>query len=171
MIKIGLMSFAFFTLTSCKDFLDVNVNPNSPIKENLSLNAKLPAALVTSAAYEATQLNQIGGLWGGYWGTSNEGINSFGALKIYNGPGIRDTRDGLAVWESTYNNLFYYKEILEQAEIEDAKFYSGIAKIMMGYHFFILVDFYNNVPYEDALKGSKILHPSYESGKDVYKNL
>ncbi len=167
--KIGLMSFAFFTLTSCKDFLDVNVNPNSPIKENLSLNAKLPAALVTSAAYEATQLNQIGGLWGGYWGTSNEGINSFGALKIYNGPGIRDTRDGLAVWESTYNNLFYYKEILEQAEVEDAKFYSGIAKIMMGYHFFILVDFYNNVPYEDALKGSVILHPSYESGKDVYK--
>ncbi|UZJ65114.1 hypothetical protein OKW96_02220 [Sphingobacterium sp. KU25419] len=56
------MSFVLFASTSCKDFLDVNVNPNSPIKENLSLNAKLPAALVTSAAYEATQLNLIGGL-------------------------------------------------------------------------------------------------------------
>ncbi|MGJ1444916.1 SusD/RagB family nutrient-binding outer membrane lipoprotein [Sphingobacterium spiritivorum] len=167
-IKIALLAFVSITLTACSDFLDVNVNPNSPIKENLSLNAKLPAALVTTAANEAIQLNQIGGLWGGYWGTSNEGVSSFTSLKTYNGPAIRDTRDGVPVWESNYNNLLYYKEILDQANTEDAKFYSGIAKIMMAYHFFILVDFYNNVPFDEALKGSAVLHPSYEPGKDVY---
>ncbi|WP_270088933.1 SusD/RagB family nutrient-binding outer membrane lipoprotein [Sphingobacterium sp. SYP-B4668] len=169
MIRIGIIAFASMTLTACSDFLDVNDNPNSPIKENLSLSAKLPAALVTSAAYESTQLNQVGGFWGGYWGTSNEGVSSFTSLKNYNGPAIRDTRDGIAVWESSYNNLLYYKEVLDQANDEQALFYSGIAKIMMAHHFFTLVDFYNNVPYEEALKGSALLHPAYESGKEVYR--
>jgi hypothetical protein len=38
----------------------------------------------------------------------------------------------------------------------------------MAHHFFTLVDFYNNVPFSDALNGSVNLHPKYESGKDVY---
>lgn len=167
--RICFLSLITLTLGSCKDFFDVNVDPNNPVSQNLSLNAKLPAALVVSANYEATILNQVGGFWGGYWGTSNEGINSFSSLKIYNGPAIRDTRDGIAVWESTYNNLLYYKQILDQAIAEDAKFYAGISKIMMAYHYFILVDFYNNVPFDDALAGSAILHPRYEAGKDVYR--
>ncbi|GHE28365.1 SusD/RagB family nutrient-binding outer membrane lipoprotein [Sphingobacterium griseoflavum] len=167
--KIGLFAIVLTAAVSCNDFLDVNIDPNSPVKENLSLHAKLPAALVVSAHYEATTLNQIGGMWGGYWGTSNEGVNAFTALKMYNGPAIRDTRDGIAVWESTYNNLLYYKEILDQANAEDARFYAGIAKIMMAHHYFTLVDFYNNVPFDDALKGSAVLHPRYEAGQDVYQ--
>jgi hypothetical protein len=167
-IKSALFAITLLTASSCKDFLDVNDNPNAPIKENLSLNAKLPAALVVSAVNESVQLNQIGGLWGGYWGTSNEGVSAFTALKTYNGPAIRDTRDGIPVWESNYNNLLYYKEILDQANVEDARFYAGICKIMMAHHYFTLVDFYNNVPFSDALNGSVNLHPKYESGKDVY---
>lgn len=155
--------------TSCKDFLDVNIDPNSPVKENLSLNAKLPAALVSSARHEATTLNEIGGFWGGYWGTSNEGISSFASLKMYNGLAIRDSRDGIQVWETNYSSLLYYNEILEQATNEDGKFYAGIAKIMMAYHYFTLVDFYNNVPFDEALRGSSLLHPKYNKGQDVYE--
>lgn len=157
------------TATSCSDFLDVNIDPNSPVQENLNLEAKLPAALVTSANYEATTLNQIGGLWGGYWGTSNEGFTAFSSLKNYNGLAIRDSRDGINVWEANYANLFYYEQILLQANEEGNAFYAGIAKIMKAYHFFILVDFYNNVPFKDGLKGSAFLHPTYDNGKDIYE--
>jgi len=167
--KIFIISLLAFSSISCEDFFEVNVDPNSPVAENLDLNAKLPAALVASANYQATTLNQIGGFWGGYWGTSNEGVSAFTSLKIYNGPAIRDTRDGIPVWENTYNNLLFYKQILDQANQEDAKFYTGIAKIMTAYHYFILVDFYNNVPFDDALQGSAVLHPRYESGKVVYE--
>ncbi|WP_028296160.1 SusD/RagB family nutrient-binding outer membrane lipoprotein [Olivibacter sitiensis] len=167
-IKIGLLTVLSFAFLACNDFLDVNDNPNAPTDENLGLNVKLPAALNSSASYEATQLNQIGGLWGGYWGTSNEGVGSFSSLKNYNGPAIRDTRDGIPVWESTFTTLFYYKQILDQATAESSLFYAGIAKIMMAYHFFILVDFYNNVPFEEALRGSVYLQPAYEPGQEVY---
>ncbi|MCL7989485.1 SusD/RagB family nutrient-binding outer membrane lipoprotein [Sphingobacterium sp. lm-10] len=168
-IKIGLLIVASFSLISCKDFLEVNDNPNAPTNDNLSLSVKLSAALNSSANYEATQLNQIGGFWGGYWGTAGEAASSFSTLKNYNGPGIRDTRDGIPVWETTYTNLFYYKQILEQADLEASLFYEGIAKVMTAYHYFILVDFYNNVPFEQALQGSLYLQPVYEPGRDVYQ--
>src|SRR5690554_239 len=169
-IILGLTVVAA-SLSSCKDFLDVNDDPNAPTKENINLiEAKLSGALVSSAIYENKSLNEIGGYWGGYWGNSNEGINTVSPLKTYNGPAIRDSRDGLPVWESTFNNLIYYQGIIEQAETEeeDADFYSGAAKIMMAYHYFILVDFYNNVPFNQSLQADNYLQPTYNSGQEVY---
>jgi hypothetical protein len=166
LLGLSLLSILF---QSCADFLDVNDNPNAPVSENLPLSAKLPAALVASVNQEQGQLNQLGALWGGYWGTSSEGINSFFHQKNYNGPGLRDARDGYPIWETTYTNLLYYQLIREQAEQEGEPFYEGMAKIMQGWHFLRLVDTYNNVPYEEALRGTANATPRYESGEEVYQ--
>lgn len=155
-------------LSACNDFLDVNDNPNSPVSENLRLSAKLPAALVSSVNQESGQLNQIGALWGGYWGTTSEGINLFPDLKNYNGPAIRHQRDGIPVWENAYTTLLYYQLIRQQAEQEGSKFYLGIAKVMQGLHFMRLSDIYNNLPFDDALQGTVHPTPRYEDGKTVY---
>lgn len=161
--------FAGLTLSSCEGFLDVNDNPNAPVSENLALSAKLPAALIASVNQETGQLNQLGALWGGYWGTTSEGINMFFNQKTYNGAGLRDVRDGYPVWETSYTNLLYYQLIREQAEEEGALFYQGVAKIMQGWHFLRLVDIYNNVPFEEALKGTEFSTPAYEPGQSVYE--
>jgi hypothetical protein len=172
MTKRYIAAMAFFAsilLSSCEGFLDVNDNPNAPVSENLALNAKLPAALIATVNQEAGQLNQLGALWGGYWGTTSEGINMFFNQKTYNGAGLRDVRDGYPVWETTYTNLLYYQLIREQAEEEGALFYQGAAKIMQGWHFLRLVDIYNNVPYEEALQGTGFSTPAYEPGQSVYE--
>jgi hypothetical protein len=156
-------------LSSCDAFLDVNSNPNSPITENLPLSAKLPAALVSTVNQETQQINLIGGFWGGYWGTSNEGVNQYFDLKTYNGPGIRSQREGIPVWENGYNNILYFRLIQEEAEKENALFYSGVSKIMQGMLFLRLVDFYNNIPVDEAAQGNTYLNPVYESGEVVYQ--
>ena len=161
--------FAGALLSSCADFLDVNDNPNAPISENLQLSAKLPSALVATVNQESGQLNQLGALWGGYWGTTSEGINMFFNQKTYNGPGMRDVRDGYPVWETSYTNLLYYQLIKEQAEEEGALFYQGVAKVMQGWHFLRLVDIYNNVAFDEALRGTEFSTPKYESGQAVYE--
>src|SRR6218665_475395 len=166
LILIFISAVAF---TSCSDYLDVNDNPNAPVSENLKLSAKLPAALVSSVNQESVQLNQIGAFWGGYWGTTSEGVNLFPDLKNYNGPAIRHQRDGIPVWENAYTNLLYYQLIREQAASEDAFFYLGIAKIMQGWHFLRLVDIYNNIPFDQALQGTVFPTPKYEDGKTVYE--
>lgn len=155
--------------TACDSFLDVNDNPNSPISGNLPLSAKLPAALVSAVNQENGSINQIGGFWGGYWGTNNEGANLFFNLKTYNGLAIREQRDGIPVWENGYNNILYFKLIQEEAETEGDLFYLGASKIMQGWHFLRLVDFYNNVPFDEAARGNEYLNPTYEPGEQVYR--
>jgi hypothetical protein len=167
--NIAIVGFATFLFCSCAEFLDVNDNPNAPVSENLQLNAKLPAALVATVNQETVQLNQLGALWGGYWGTTSEGINMFFNQKTYNGPGMRDVRDGYPVWETSYTNLLYYQLIKEQAEEEGSLFYLGVSKIMQGWHFLRLVDIYNNVPFDEALQGTEFSTPRYESGEAVYQ--
>lgn len=165
---LAVVSFTAFSFSSCEKFLDVNDNPNSPISETLPLKAKLPAALVSTVNQETLQLNQIGSFWGGYWGTTNEGISMFVNLKTYNGPALRHQRDGMPVWENGFNNLLYYELIRKEAEGQQLWFYAGISQIMQGWHFLRLVDLYNNIPFDDALKGSAIATPRYEEGSVVY---
>lgn len=164
-----ILTAGLLSLGSCKKFLDVNDNPNSPVSENLTLSAKLPAALISTVNQETGQINQLTALWGGYWGTTSEGTNLFFKEKTYNGVAIRGTRDGIQIWEGTYNTLLYYELIKRQAIQENALYYSGIAKIMQGWHFMRLVDLYNNVPFDEALQGTQFITPTYESGKSVYE--
>ncbi|GAP68416.1 starch-binding associating with outer membrane [Bacteroidales bacterium 6E] len=154
---------------SCNGFLDVNENPNAPVSENLKLEAKLPAALLATVNQESGQLNLLGAFWGGYWGTTAEGANLYFHQKNYNGPGLRDVRDGYPVWETSYTNLLYYHIIREQAGEEGSLFYLGITKIMQGWHFLRLVDIYNNVPFDEALQGTGNVTPAYEPGSEVYR--
>ncbi|RQO70740.1 SusD/RagB family nutrient-binding outer membrane lipoprotein [Pedobacter sp. KBW06] len=168
-IKIFILATGLFGLSSCEKFLDVNDNPNAPINENLLLSAKLPAALISTVNQETGQMNQLAALWAGYWGTTSEATNQFFKEKTYNGVAIRGTRDGIQIWEGSYNTLLYYQLIKEQAQKEGALFYSGIAKIMQAWHFLHLVDLYNNVPFEEALLGTQFLTPKYENGKTVYE--
>lgn len=165
-IAIFLMGVFFL---SCDGFLDVNENPNAPVSENLKLEAKLPAALVATVNQESGQLNLLGAFWGGYWGTTAEGVNLYFHQKNYNGPGLRDVRDGYPVWETSYTNLLYYQLIREQAEEEGSLFFLGITKIMQGWHFLRLVDIYNNVPFDEALQGTRNATPAYEPGSEVYR--
>ncbi|MGF1636512.1 MAG: SusD/RagB family nutrient-binding outer membrane lipoprotein [Cyclobacteriaceae bacterium] len=166
--SIILTVFLAMGLFSCDSFLDVNVNPNSPVSENLPLNAKLPAALVSAVNQEQGQINQIGGFWGGYWGTNNDGVNLFFSLKTYNGLEIREQRDGIPVWEQGFNNILYFRLVQEEAEASGQDFYSGVSKIMQGWLFLRLVDFYNNIPFDEAVQGNRSLNPTYESGEQVY---
>lgn len=155
--------------TSCEKFLDVNDNPNDPGAITLPLSAKFPAALVSTVNQEALQLNQIGGFFGGYWGTSNNGSSSFYDLKTYNGPSIRNQRGGIPVWENGFNNILYFQLIRDEAVAKQDYFYAGASKIMQGWLFLRLVDVYNNVPFDEAGKGTGFTTPRYEEGQVVYQ--
>ncbi|MFW0718322.1 SusD/RagB family nutrient-binding outer membrane lipoprotein [Pedobacter sp. N23S346] len=173
-MKINLNIYLFTGLimigfSSCEKFLDVNDDPNNPVNQNLPLSAKLPAALLSTVNQEAIQLNQLGAFWGGYWGTNSEGINQYFKEKSYDGPSIRHQRDGIPIWENGFQNLLYYQLIKEQGQVEGAGYYAGISKIMQGWHFLRLVDIYNNIPFDDALQGTRFPTPRYEAGELVYQ--
>ena len=166
-IIVGLVMVT--SLTSCEKFLDVNDNPNGPGVSTLPLSAKFPAALVSTVNQEAIQLNQIGAFFGGYWGTNNDGSSSFYDLKTYNGNSIRNQRGGIPVWENGFNNILYFQLIEDEANEAGDRFYTGTSKIMKGLLFLRLVDVYNNIPFDEAAKGTAFNSPDYENGKVVYQ--
>ncbi|GAB2469613.1 hypothetical protein GCM10011375_40210 [Hymenobacter qilianensis] len=165
-LTLTLAALSTLTLTACEDFLDVNDNPNKAVAVPADL--RLPAALVSTVNEETVALNQLGALWGGYWGTTNEGANLFTKEKAYSLVAITDGRDGIPFWENGYTTLLTYQLLRQEAEGTNSPNYAGIAKIMQGWHFLRLVDLYNNIPFDDALQGTVRLTPRYEDGQQVY---
>lgn len=173
-MKINTSYFAIIVIAlltvSCEKYLDINKDPNNPVEEYIYVEQRLPAAIYHTALQEVTQLNQLGSFWGGYWGTSTEGSNTYKKEQLYNGPAIMAKRDGIPIWENGYTYLNYYELLRIDAEGEGAPAYKAIAMVMQAWHYMRLVDTYGDIPFTQALQGQKYPRPVYDNGADVYKS-
>lgn len=152
------------SVTSCKKFMDINKNPNSPtgtVEESFLLGK----TIVTWARYMPTADNYGGELSGTM--VNPGGVSGFGALIDYNfGPG------NYGFWWDLYDNVTDLDAIIKRGETDESYVkYAGIARILKAIHFQALVDAYNNVPYSEANKGVENLTPEYDNGPDIYKNI
>ncbi len=165
---------------SCSKFLDVNENPNNPV--NVPVEQLLPNVLVSSVNIEVVglsnspgssgSLNQLGAVWAGYWSKATDGPSTpslFRLEETYGVEAMANDRDGRPFWEDTYGILNNYRNIETKAQADNDLMYVGISRIMQGWHFMRLVDLYNNVAFEDALKGTGKANPSFEPGQVVYE--
>lgn len=162
------------SLVSCSKFLDVNENPNNPV--NVPVEQLLPNVLVSSVNIETvgtgTSLNQLGSVWAGYWSKATDGPSTpslFRLEETYGVEAMSNDRDGRSFWEDIYRILNNYRDIENKASADGDGMYVGIARIMQGLHFMRLVDLYNNVAFEDALKGTDLATPRFEAGQTVYE--
>lgn len=167
MKKYILIVAAFFTagISGCKkDYLSLEVNPNTPSVTTPSLSL--------SAALNATCNSVVNdypayGVWSGFWTTSgnyvpNQTVNQFNLTTgSLNGD-----------WNDFYSQLTNYNtlETISAADPNQVNF-QAIAKIMKVYGFQHLVDEFNDVPYSEAFQPSTILFPAYDKGSDIYEDL
>jgi hypothetical protein len=167
MKKYILIIAVFFTIgiSGCKkDFLSLEVNPNSPSVTTPQLT--LAGALATAAALVNTSYSQDG-VWVGYWTTSgsyvpNPAVSQF---QITNA-------NFAGVWTGLYQNLTNFNN-LQVASAKDPALgnFQAIAMIMKAYDFQQLVDQFNDVPYSQAFQPSTILFPAYDKGQAIYDDL
>ncbi len=159
---IGL-SLVLVTAAGCsKGALEINsTNPNLP--STVSPEYVLSAALTTSAYNQFNYSVLPADYYMGYWandaaiGISSSELNYQTNTSEYTGN-----------WDAQYLNMVNYRLIeTESTDPLDAN-YAAIARIMLAYHFGMLVDLYNNVPYLDALQGGTVDYPAYTSGSDIY---
>ncbi|MDN3658463.1 SusD/RagB family nutrient-binding outer membrane lipoprotein [Ferruginibacter paludis] len=149
--------------TSCKKYLDINTNPNQATSATPELI--LPQALTYTASV-TNSYNSYGSQTGMYAANAG-GYGGFGESITYN-----YTTSNTGLWGITYDNLEDYQAILNKTAGQDIyDYYNAAARVMKAYEFQLLVDAFNDVPYESALQGSNNLTPAYSSGKDIYKDL
>lgn len=148
---------------SCKKYLDINTNPNQ------ATSATPELILPQSLTYTAGVVNSYNsyGAQTGLYAANAGGYGGFGESITYN-----YTTANTGLWGTTYDNLEDYQAIFNKTEAQPVyDYFNGVARIMKVYEFQLLVDAFNDIPYESALQGSNNLTPAYTAGKDIYKDL
>ena len=149
--------------TSCKDYLDINDNPNDATYVEPQLI--LPTALVRSASLSNSYSTYGGNLAGQI--ANAGGFSGFGQMLTYNfEPGYSSQ------WGTAYDNLLDYRYVIDgTADDPTLVNFNAIAKIMTALEFSRLVDQHGSVPYFEALQGSANLTPAYDSGSAIYEDI
>jgi len=148
--------------SSCKKFLDVNTNPNSPTSS--TPNIVLPAAIVQVAS-AMTSYDDFGGWTGGFKANAG-GYGGWGTVWTYN----FTTNDYSGMWSSSFSAINQLNFVINNTTADGPlKFYNAQARIMKAFIYAKLVDQYGDVPYSDAGQGLNKLNPKYDKYQDVYK--
>lgn len=152
-------------LTSCEEYLDVNVDPNNPTSATPDLILPVAQKYTADIIKGDRRANTIGNMMMYNWSQS-DGFAWYPDEFKYN------------VTSSFYSNIFNnsYSSALKQYQLltqleEKYDYYKAIGMIMKAYHFQLLVDFYGDVPYSEALLRKDNATPKYDKAVDIYADL
>lgn len=162
--SILLSGLAILTLsaTSCKDWLDVNTNPESPTLEAAEYQLELAHCQFytnDAAQFAAFRSNFACGDW---TRAATNGGAYFTLSYWY-------PQDGMVT--TSYQWFFVgagatLKDMYAKAIAAENWHYAGVAQLLLAYGFMLMTDLYGEMPYEDALSANAL--PVYSTGKTIY---
>jgi len=160
-----ILSIVLFTvvLTGCKDYLDINTDPNNPT--TVSINQLLPSA----QANIAFSTGNAGGLNGHVASIMQQTVQR-GTLNDHLILG--NDFNVLVPWNSFYGGaLTDLRDIINIGTADEDWQYVGIAQILKAYTFSIMVDVWGDIPYFEANLGTENPFPVYDEGSAIYADL
>jgi hypothetical protein len=166
-IYISLFSLLLvLSIVGCKDFLDINEDPNNPSSVPATLT--LPSAQMKIAVSLNAEYAVVGGIWAQHWTQSHVASQ------------YRD-EDRYALTRLDYQipwREMYAGALIDLKKIENEAAASGNwnlhlqAVSMTAFAYQILADWYDQIPYFDALGGEDgTTSPQYTPGQEVYNDL
>jgi hypothetical protein len=162
--NVFMITVAAISISSCKKYLDVNINPNTATTATPDL--VLPTA-ITYVASQTYAYNFYGSQIAGYLANGG-GVSGWGAIISYN----YASTDQVGLWNNTYDAGTDIQYVIDNTEGQPAfAQYNAAAKVMKAYIFQRLVDQYGDAPYSNALKGAQSVTPKYDKATDIYKSL
>ena len=162
LFNILLVGTLVFAASSCKKYLDINENPNSPTTNTPAL--VLPQALTATGNLITTYNNA--GMWEAGYQANAGGVGGWGTVWSYN----YTTATNNGMWTGTYDNANDYQYVINNTSPSDITVnFNAAARIMKSFLFLRLVDQYGSLPYVDALKGPLAITPKYDKDSEIYK--
>ena len=156
-IRVASLLGLLVTAGACKDFVDINADPNNPTTPVLDLI--LPA----------TQVSMAGSLRDVNVGTS------ILTQQLYTTTTSRNFQDGTDYqqsWNALYTQVLNDLEILIREGTAQQRWdYVSIAKLQKAYIYSLMVDLWGDIPYADATKGLTVTDPTFEKGEVIYDKL
>ena len=151
------------TAAGCKDYLEINTNPNLPsgsppnlllagIEGNIgfTLGSDLRMFTLLWAQQFAAQNGRQTEAWDAYTVPPTE-VNTPFRFNTFAGP------------------LADIEEMLKKDPTATHPFYFGITKALKGYFFALATDVWGDVPFREAFRGTANLQPKPDASKDIYE--
>lgn len=162
----SILGISLLATTSCKkNFLDVNVDPNSPTTATVDL--VLPTALGYSAYDLGNPYQVLGGFWAQYWTQGPTG-QQFANYDQYSITSSDFDRQWINVYAGALNDFRY---VIEESVKTGDDNYAAISKFMQAFMFQYMTDIQGDVPFRDALKGATVLNPDFNTQEEIYDGL
>jgi len=154
---------ASVALSSCQKFIDVNTNPNTPTVTKA--NFVFANALNSSARVVVGAIHITPGTWTGYYAHSTS-FTGGGEEKTY-----VFSNNSFNFFDGIMDNLNDYQYVIDHAAADGFPHLIGPSMIMQAMMWQKLVDLYGNVPYSEALQGTKFFTPKYDDAATIYQAL
>ena len=152
---------AALSLTSCNDWLDVNVDPNTPSAESTPYELRLAhIEFYTNSGHAFA--NWRTSMQSGFW-TRNFGGGTYW-YSSYWCPTTSPVTTPYQWWfVGAYCNV---PDMYEKALADENWHYAGVAKIIEAYGTMLMADLYGEMPFSDIPSGSAT--PTYDTGKELF---
>jgi hypothetical protein len=147
--------FVFASVISCKKFLNVNTNPNSPTA------APINGLLVRTTGQTALNVYRV----------SNTTSYYVQYLASPNPDAPTDTYDKIdasSTWTSLYDNMTDIYDMGKMAKDAGATQYQGVAKILMALNLHHVHNLWGSAPYTQAFSGENPT-PEYDDAKTIFQ--
>ena len=168
MKKIAIKLFSLFTLfvgvTSCEDQLDINRDPDSLSQSGVAVSTEFPTAITGLVGAQGSYAALVGGFWSQYWTQSNA-ANQYKSIDDYSILGTSGTVNGY--YRNMFDALGDVRNVKRIALEQENWNYYLMATVLEAYGSQALVDFFDQIPYEEA-NNTSILSPMFNDGPEVY---
>lgn len=150
--------------SSCKKNLDINNDPNNPPLEKATPYVLFPPAVLSTISSIGTDGAVIGGIWAQYWTQSNAS-NQYKTIDAYN----IQRADYNALYTQAFSGaLEDYSVMLKLCDSLHDNNFGLMGTVMKAYTYQVLVDLYDQVPYQEAFGGLNQLQPKFDRGDSIY---
>ncbi|MEC5394462.1 SusD/RagB family nutrient-binding outer membrane lipoprotein [Bergeyella sp. RCAD1439] len=160
-IALGVVATGF-SVQSCSDELNINVDPNNP--QTVPLRTLMTGSQVNlgyALGGEGTRMPaSIMQYYAGHRGQPY-------SYAIYNITSA--STDG--TWQYLYDAAMDFNEIEKRGTASGDLVYVGVAQIMKAYTFSVITDLFGDIPYTDAMKGRENITPTYDTQEAIYTDL
>ena len=165
-IALGFILISVISLTSCKKWIDtdINIDPNNPTDVPISL---LLPGIESEMAYTMMGNDAVRptNMWLQYFnGWARQSLTQ--ARYVYKSSDVNN------LWGAAYqSNMMDLKQMLDKAEANNSPHYAGVAKVLMAWDLGFLTDLFGDIPYSEAFQGNDNLTPAYDTQEAIYTEI
>ncbi|NND05579.1 MAG: SusD/RagB family nutrient-binding outer membrane lipoprotein, partial [Saprospiraceae bacterium] len=165
---IGFQILAVLLLSSCADTLDINDSPNSP--SVVDGNLVYPSAQMHVVGAVNGYFGVVGGIWSQHW-TQSHVASQYRDEDRYSLTAA-DSDYGIPWRELFSDALIDLKRVEAEAREAGNNNLALMSVALRAYTYQMLVDWYDQVPYAEALSAEDgITQPVFDNGDAVYAGL